>query len=513
LRLSTKHANQQTITKYDFQGGLNSTTAQEMIADNQLYEVINMEPDSTTGLLRTVDGTEVLQKFNFDIFSAMWDKINKKFVVVSTETKAINDASSVFHDVYVSDLETCTRKGSLSGNALPIYALWEDGLLLASGGKLQYWNGTELVKIEASPDTCDGVYVRNGRVIVSTGGNNQLKYSGLGDENNWTENNNNDSSSKFLETGYKDGGNFIGMANLSDDIIFVKDNGYVYRLVGNYPNWAMKEISHEVDCNGRKSLCSLANNVMIFGKNKIQLIDTTQDYGDMKVTNIATNISNELAKLPNDAPMVYLPPINQVWIVGDKGKVLVYDCNYGSFFIRMFNTDVVDVFHAGDNVIVVKKNELTRLKSRSCIDAGLNLKWRFRAKRLVSQNEYLLKRVQVNITPYFDGYSNNTLTVGGITMTLPMPWSVYQVYNNFSTIYNNDAKVFGNYENVIKYAVGDKVYQNNELVYENDRMTYAVGNLSKNIRCVYRNKSIDIQASGNGGNFILNSINFDVVEV
>jgi hypothetical protein len=211
--------------------------------------------------------------------------------------------------------------------------------------------------------------------------------------------------------------------------------------------------------------------------------------------------------------MVYLPPINQVWIVGDKGKVLVYDCNYGSFFIRMFNTDVVDVFHAGDNVIVVKKNELTRLKSRSCIDAGLNLKWRFRAKRLVSQNEYLLKRVQVNITPYFDGYSNNTLTVGGITMTLPMPWSVYQVYNNFSTIYNNDAKVFGNYENVIKYAVGDKVYQNNELVYENDRMTYAVGNLSKNIRCVYRNKSIDIQASGNGGNFILNSINFDVVEV
>ena len=98
-------------------------------------------------------------------------------------------------------------------------------------------------------------------------------------------------------------------------------------------------------------------------------------------------------------------------------------------------------------------------------------------------------------------------------MELPVPYSVYQVYNNYSYIYNNQARIYGDYGKSPSCTVGDKIYDNNELIYENERLIYAIANLSKESRCVYRNKSIDIRGVGNGGNFILNSINFDVAEV
>lgn len=49
MRLATKHANQQTVTLYDFTGGLNTSTTEETIADNQLAVAVNVEVDSVTG--------------------------------------------------------------------------------------------------------------------------------------------------------------------------------------------------------------------------------------------------------------------------------------------------------------------------------------------------------------------------------------------------------------------------------------------------------------------------------
>ena len=321
-----------------------------------------------------------------------------------------------------------------------------------------------------------------------------------------------DSSAKYIETGYKDGGRFIGMANLSSDIVFFKENGYAYRLSGSYPNWVMQSISHEVDCDGRLSFCALTNTVLVLGKNTVQLIDTTQDYSDMKATNVGKDIADELRKLPAGAQAVYIPPLNQVWFLGDNGKVVFYDCNQNSFWLRKFNSKVVGVYHAENEVIVVKENGLDRLKSRSFNDNGLSLKWRFRAKRMVSQHEFLLKRVQINITPYFDGYSENSITVGRLTLPLPVPWIIYRIYNNFARIYGNAAHVTSTYNEALQYAIGEEIYENSELIYDNDRRVYEITNLSRDVRCVYRNRSIDIRGAGSGS-FILNSINFDIAEV
>ena len=80
---------------------------------------------------------------------------------------------------------------------------------------------------------------------------NNVRYSGVGDETNWVEDTNDDSSAKFLEVGYKDGGKLFGMINLSSDVLLVKDNRRLYRLNGEYPNWSLNEVSRNVEVRSR----------------------------------------------------------------------------------------------------------------------------------------------------------------------------------------------------------------------------------------------------------------------
>ena len=140
MRLSTKHADQQTVSIYDFSGGLNTAASVSSIAGNELADVLNMELDSTTNCLKTVSGTrDVYTASGMTIWAAAWDGINSKAVLVDTD-----------RDVYITDFKTTTKVGTLTGSLYPICTDWEDGILIASGGKLQYYNGKTL-------DTLTGV--------------------------------------------------------------------------------------------------------------------------------------------------------------------------------------------------------------------------------------------------------------------------------------------------------------------------------------------------------------------
>ena len=216
MQLTTKHQNQQTLVRADFSGGLNTSANVDGIAENQLSVAVNVEVDHATGRLKTVAGTTDIL-FLENIFAAMYDEINKTLLLVTADKT-----------VYATDLNTVRTLGRLNGNLYPISASWENGLLIASGDKLQYFNGESLLTIDSPNAT--SVYIRAGRVLVTD--ENNVRYSGVGDETNWTEDTNDDSSSKFVEAGYKDGGKLIGMVNLSQDILLIKNNHRLYRLSG-----------------------------------------------------------------------------------------------------------------------------------------------------------------------------------------------------------------------------------------------------------------------------------------
>ena len=196
MRPSTKHQNQQPVMLADFSGGLNTSASDEMIAPNQMSFLCNMEIDNA-GKLRTVRGTndilDVSQFITSDIKAAAWDDINKVLLLFCKD----GNSYAMMDDLQFIHI------GELNGDEEVITANWEDGVLVASGGYLQYIkyvgasdpeeDQTAVVykmnTIIQSPPDSRGVYVRSGRVFVFDGDDNLL-YSAVGDETNWTQDSN-----------------------------------------------------------------------------------------------------------------------------------------------------------------------------------------------------------------------------------------------------------------------------------------------------------------------------------
>ena len=482
--LSAKHQNQQPLTLIDFSGGLNTSSTLNDISGNQLSYAVNVEIDSASGRLKTVAGTRDIFDFE-NIFAAVYDEINEVLLIVNTD-----------REVYVVDFtgeDDDSPVGTLSGELYPIAAQWEDGVLLASGGRLQYFDGNNLKTIDGAPKATN-VFVRAGRVVVIED-ENTVRYSAVGDETNWTDDSNDESSAKFIEIGYKDGGKILGALNLSSDILFVKDNRHLYRLVGEYPNWTLTEISRNIESQNRLGMCTVADSVFILGRNEMQSIQTTMDYGDMKPTNIALLITTEIQSLPKDTMLRFIAPLRQIWcIAGDN--VLVYDLVRQAWFKRMFNSPVLDAIPIGDHVLIIKSDRVSRLNDFSFSDDGKPLKWLFQAQRLLSPHDYFLKRSQVSFTPIDRYISAGEIFVGKVKFVLPPIED--------ETTEMKKIRIFG--------AVGVKIYENSQLIYGNENAIYNRPSILKESRNVYRNKYMDIKGTGKQS-MILNSVTLTLVEV
>lgn len=500
--LGVKHSTQQVTVKADFTGGLNTSASAEGIAENQLSQCVNMEIEKTSGRLKTVGGTEdVFNAEGWEIAAAMYDVINGVVLLVDTEkgVRVLNPET----------WEAGESIGTLTGNLAPKYASWEDGILIASGGKLQYYNGSGLVTLTDSPE-CTEVYIRASRVVVASG--TEIRYSDVGDEAAWTEDTGDPSTSKFVEAGYKDGGNFIGMASLSTDIIIIKDNRRVYRLSGEYPDWVIYEVSRNIECTGRMAFCSVADAVFILGGQEVQAIQTTDSYGDMKPSNIAALIGDEIAKLPQNAMVRYVPPFSQVWIVNGR-DVLMFDMGVSAWYKRRFNSPVVDVFSAGDSVFVVKADRVSIVNEGTFLDCGQPLLWKFVARQMKSHNDFLLKRTQVAIVPFSSEMYTGSIQVGGVIVGLPIPNYLTKIWHNYSPIFKNRTKICAEGRGQGVYSSGEKVYWNPEPIYHNPTPIFSRRVYTKESRNVYRNKFLPVRGYGSLGGFILNDITLDVAEV
>ena len=464
MRLGVKHQNQFQIVHADFSGGLNTSASTDGIADNQLARAVNVEVDHATGKLRTVAGTIDVLKFD-NLFAAAYDEINRKILLVDES-----------RDVYCFNLSTnevSGTLGTLSGDLYPITASWESGILIASDGKLQYYNGAGLVTLN-SP-TAKSVCVQAGRVLVMD--ENNLYLSGVGDETNWLEDANVDSSAKFLEVGYKDGGELVGMVSLSGGVLLVKNNRRVYRLNIGFPAWSLAGISRNTEVSGRLSICEVADLVFVLGRNEVQNIQGANIYGNAKPQNVAILIESEIKKVLGNSLLRYVPKLNQVWILNGE-SVLVFDLVWQSWFKRQFNSPIVDVISVEDEVYVIKPDRVSKLDEKIFSDSDAELAWSFKCKRHISHYDYLLKNTEVSFTPLDNELTSGTISAGKVIVNLPFKES------------------------------GSSTRR--RLIHDEEQEHPTV--LAQN-RNVYRNKFLDVTGSGTSGGIIFNSIILDVVEV
>lgn len=482
MRLGTKHQNQFQIVREDFSGGLNTSVSRDGIAENQLALAVNVEVDHSTGKLKTVAGTVTLRK-SPNIFAAVYDSINKKLLLVKTS-----------RNVYAFDLETrklSDKLGTLTGELYPIATSWEDGLLIASGGKLQYYDGEKLKTLEDSP-TATSVYVRAGRILVSD--NTSVHYSSVGDEETWLTDTDDESSGIFVEAGYKDGGELLAMVNLSSDVLLIKNNRRVYRLSGEFPDWSMAEVSRNVEVSGRRSICAVSNAVYILGRNEVQVLQTTADYGDVKAQNIAGLVTREIQLLPEDAILRFLPSLGQIWAI-QGNTVLIFDLATNSWFKRQFNSAVVDVITVGIDVLVIKPDRVSMLSDFSFYDSDKTLTWKWQGRRLISHYDYFLKRVSVSFSPTNLIHAGN-VRVGAVVVDLPIE------SNNPKTLRRQYV-----------FSSSSPIYENNDQIYDNEEQIFELSTIITENHNVYRKKFLDVGGSGNKGGLIFNSITLDLVEV
>lgn len=505
MKLSTKHANQQLVEYKDFTGGINTANAIEMIQPNELQECINFE--LMGNLLRTVSGTKDIYTTDTLHFTDMfYDSINNLLLVCDSG-----------HKIYTfvipggSSTAKLTEIGTLTGTVTPAFTAWEDGVLIASGAKLQYWNGKELITLDKSPDVCNGVFTSHGRVIVYY--DDIVFYSAVGDETNWTEDTNDDSSAKWLQVGYKDGGRLTSVVNLSDDIIAFKNNNTAFHIAGQYPNWAQKEISRNITNRNYRTAIALTNSAIVLGEDSLHALTTTDDYGEIKATDLAAKVQDNIKILPANIKVRYIAPLHQVWLISGEDDFYFFDVANGAFFKREYNTPALDACYYKDNVFVLKDNAICYLDSGSNMyDAGKTLRWKFNAKTLVSYNDYLVKRVRVDITPYFQNYADVRFWVGHVLLSELVPKEALQIYHDYTQLYHSKRDVKSSAIADI-YSNGDEVYDNDEEIYHNDTYLKTLAYLRQTKRQVDRHKAIKVHGKGHGGRFILNLINFDLVEV
>ena len=501
--ISSKHAGRQQPTiRADFSGGLNTAASVEDIAENQLAEVVNMEIDAATGRLCTVAGTiDILSAEN--IFAAIYDSINSLILIVKNDKQ-----------IFLADFEgnvNVSSIGNLSGNLYPKYCAWEDGVLIASGGALQYFNGAELTNLNSPP--AENVFVRNGRVVISFEEN--LRYSGVGDENFWQEDNNVESVAKFVEIGYKDGAKIIGAVPLSQDILILKSNKHCYRLGGDFPNWAINKVAENVECSGQRSYCAVGDEVFVVGSNEVSMIQNAF-YGNVKPEDIAAQIHSEIHRLPKNAQVRFVNPLWQVWIIGTGGAVLVYDVRFKAWFKRQFNAEIIDVFTGADEVYIVKGDRISKLDAGTFKDNGEYLSWKFIAQRMVSHYDYLLKRTKVTVTPLNNEYYCGQISCGKVVIPLPIPKRPIATYENDLPIFYNATRINGKGRvrgKMLPQLPNEDIFKSDELPPDNRHKVFANNKFEIVSKNIFRSHYLDIAGKGTGGRFILHQIVMDIAEV
>ena len=503
MKLISKHGEQQNVTvRADFTGGLNTFAQVDAIAENQLAECVNMDVDAATGRLRTVEGTiDILS--DTEIFAVVYDSINSLMLVVDNDKKIrLADFSGNINSDTI---------GKLSGELYPKYFPFEDGVLIASGDHLQYFNGAELVTIN-SPNA-DDVFVRAGRVVIYS--NSRIFYSGVGDERDWRFDNNRESSAKFVEVGYKDGANFIGLASLSNNILAIKDNRRCYRLSGEYPEMQISEFANEVECGGRRSYCTIGDEVFVLNRNKAHILQNAL-YGNVKPEDIAAQVSSEIHRLPKNCQVRYLPPLYQIWCIGRDGYILVYDIRFKAWFKRQLNAAVLDVFSVGDEVYIVKADRVSKLDKGTFKDNGDWLSWKFLAQRVISHHDFLLKRTKISVTMLNSERYNGQIFCGKVVLPLPIPNREMKIYEDDSPIYRNKTKLNGHGRirgHTLPQPPNDKIFWSEENLQDNRHKIFSNNTFKIQSKNYFRSHYLDIGGHGTGGRFILQSIVMDIAEV
>lgn len=404
---------QEQMTAYnfsDFSGGMNTAQPPEQIADNEAELIMNYEYDYNR--LRTRGGTSApLVSVDDNIKSFYYDAATEAYLLFGAGTDKVKG------NIYLAYIgEPATLVGKLTGNERPVCCKFDGCIYIASGDKLQYFDYEQLFTVESSK-LCDNVFERFGRLVTTHRGDDNLYYSATGDAKSkdaWTDNSNDDSSSKWLEVGYKDDGDIITCKPMANDLLVFKTNGRIYSVSGEYPAWNVSQVG-EKSCaeDIQKSIEIVGDSVAFITANGIRSVDTVQTYGNFTMNEIGYKFNKSLtANISN--PMCWNAVSKRQLIIrpssSNKKLLFIYQYNMMAGYELEFPFDIDDMAETSNGIIILSGNALYRWSFEYSTDNGQPIKTKLVTRRLTTAVAFYTRKYDIQIEGDVSGVVN--LTVG-----------------------------------------------------------------------------------------------------
>ena len=398
---SNKHANAEQKYYGDFSGGLNLSLPAEGLASNEMQLCENFEFDPSTGALRLRPGLALVGAIPGAVRNIVPVAGGSDALLIRGENNAMYrlEANS-----------TPAACGTISGDGELSAAPWGDGdeLVLCAGAHLYYYDGSFVTEVETSPEICDLCFVRDGRVGVVDSSGDRINYSGVGDCTNWqfmsaVSDDWTEMDAVWIEVGYKDGCDLVCVVPLATDLIVFKSPrgrpgaGRIYRVVGSYPDWEVKEAAQGSSAWNSASAQPTVSDVLFLTAEGVASLGTVSDYGDIKMNWPGRKVNPRIAKeICAECAMWRMPSASQMWVRTRAGsRIWVYSYNIGAWTRFVFSGRVADACDSGLARYAAVGNKVYKMDENVSDDDGTAFSGHIKMQTLRKLGMILVKQLYV----------------------------------------------------------------------------------------------------------------------
>ena len=416
------------LTQYnfsDYTGGINVSLPPMLIGSNDAQSIINMEYDYTR--LRTRGGISApILTFTNDISYIWYDKAVNRYIVIDSEKQ-----------VYIADLDgTPTFTGTLNGTFTPSFEKFGGNCFIASGSKLQYIDYADnTLKTIDSSKNCDNVFYRYGRLATSKQGDDNLYYSAIGDPYStdaWTNNSNDESSSQWLEIGYKDDGDITTCLPLANDLMIFKTQGLIYDLSGESPNWNVQNTNQLAFAVNKDSIKVVENEIIFLTKNGLKNLASTSNYGNFAVNEVGYKFNKLLSASVHNPKMWNIISKRQLIIRPNDNNTqhyFIYQYNMDSGFEVNFGMNITDMAESQTGVIVASGKSIYRWSFDYTSDNGTPISQTLVTRQVLAQDKFFTRRMDI-ILEGTSGTATIRLIKESFKYKFPLARKVKEIYTN-----------------------------------------------------------------------------------
>lgn len=405
---TTKHRNTKILNFSDFSGGLNYLVPADMLADNECSVLDELMFDPSSGMLTTRPAFDKIA--DLADFAGAYFSRDLILIVAGGKLYYIeNDDKFIIREVAELTVETTSA---------PIFCPWDNGVIFTTGGEKVYFYQNHAVTT-ISPKDPKGAFVnpthcftRQGRAVIYKESADTLYYSAVG-ELKW-EYGELASDAKYIEVGYKDSGDIAAVVALSSDIVVFKTDGIIYRLLGEYPDWQVREIARNI-YSLKNSAIQLLNSCVFLTREGLMSLDTVQNYGDIQVNkNVSRKIDPVLSSQLGISTGIYnFPSIQSLFINSNPGgSNFLLSLANGAFTRWKLPFTVKAAGEFAGKIYLIASDAIYQ-SSLSPVENGEKMKSRIVTKTYLNRDKWLLKKTDIYVKPTERGKINVSFGVFG----------------------------------------------------------------------------------------------------